>query len=368
MQSPQFFEVSPRRNWLEHGAASVQEYFYRWVMPARDVRGSSICVGTNAVYRRTALQVTDGGALVENSEDVHTGFNLMCVGYRTQYVPVVLAGGVCPDNLQTFFNQQHRWCSGSMSLLFSRKFWSAPIPLRAKLTFIAGMTYYIYTALAIIVAPLPPLLMVCLYPDDVRWSNYLLLAPSLLQAYLFLPLWHRLPYGFSAYRTKMICAWAHLFALADRLRGRPLSWTPSGQSGEMSRTRRMQLVRSVVVLWPLAMLAGSVAGCAAHMSSPADTRFWPVLVSELIFAGTAAATLAPLRTAAPPTAQRLGAAATVRPAQRDPALSRTVTPAGPTRRSLVGSSSRTGRPVPPLASVAPPTRGPDRAQRPRDPR
>src|SRR3954454_7302782 len=109
-QSPQFFQVRPDKNWLENGAGSVQEFFYRWVMPGRDRRQSPICVGTNAVYRRSALVETDGGALVHNSEDVHTGFDLMCVGYRTKYVPVVLATGLCPASLQTFFNQQHRWC------------------------------------------------------------------------------------------------------------------------------------------------------------------------------------------------------------------------------------------------------------------
>lgn len=96
-------------------------------------------------------------------------------------MPVILATGLCPNTLQTFFNQQHRWCSGSMSLLFSRKFWRERIGLRARLTFVSGMTYFLYTALALVFAPLPAVLMVWAFPDEVFWWDYLLLVPALLR-------------------------------------------------------------------------------------------------------------------------------------------------------------------------------------------
>jgi len=295
VQTPQYFETSDSRGWLENGAASVQEFFYRWVMTARDARHSPICVGTNAVYRRSALVETDGGALVPNSEDVHTGFDLMCKGYRTKYIPVVLAKGLCPHTLESFFNQQHRWCSGSMSLLFSRKFWHAPIGLRARLTFLAGMTYFLYTALAVLMAPLPAILLVCLFPGQVRWSNYLLLIPALVQSYVLLPLWHRAPYGLDAQRTKIVYAWAHLFAFADRLAARPLSWSPTG--GLVGRrSRRLPLVRAALVGWPLCALVAVIAGSAAHMTSLLDVNYWPPLAAATAYAAVAASTLKPLGT------------------------------------------------------------------------
>jgi len=132
VQSPQYFEVRDDKNWLENGAGSVQEFFYRWVMPARDVRHSPICVGTNALYRRSALEATDGGALVENSEDVHTGFDLMCKGYATKYIPVILAKGLCPHTLQTFFNQQHRWCWNRAPTPRPRRRSPQPAPARPQ--------------------------------------------------------------------------------------------------------------------------------------------------------------------------------------------------------------------------------------------
>ena len=293
VQSPQFFEASPDKNWLENGAGSVQEFFYRWVMPGRDARRSPICVGTNAVYRRSALAETDGGALVENSEDVHTGYDLMCKGYRTQYVPVILAKGVCPSTLQTFFSQQHRWCSGSMSLLFSRKFWHEPIGLRTRLTFLSGMTYFVYTGLAVVFAPLPAVLMVCFFADKVFWWNYLLLVPAILQNFVFLPLWHRAPYGVNVMQTKLVYAWAHLFAFRDRIAGRPLSWNPTGGPNRRS-SGRLRLVRTLLVAWPLTTFGLVLAGSALHMRSLLDVHYWPPILASAGYAGVALMVLRPL--------------------------------------------------------------------------
>ena len=285
-QSPQYFETSHDKNWLENGAGAVQEFFYRWVMPSRDARRSPICVGTNAIYRRSALVETDGGALVENSEDVHTGFDLICKGYDTKYIPVILAKGLSPHTLEAFFNQQHRWCSGSMSLFFSHKFWHQPIGLRRRLTFLAGMSYFLYTALAVVIAPLPAVLLVCLMPDQVRWQNYLLLAPALLQAFVFLPRWHRAPYGVDAMRTKLVYSWAHLFAFADRIRHRSLQWNPTG-STRHSRSARLTRVKCLLVGWPLATLALVLAGSATHMHSPYDVNYLLPMISASTYATTA---------------------------------------------------------------------------------
>ena len=121
VQSPQWFDTTSTMSWLQRTAGATQELFYRWVQPSRDAAGAPICVGTNALYRRKALAEAGGFAQIEHSEDVHTGVNLLKAGYRTQYVPVLLAKGLCPDDLAGFMNQQYRWCTGSMSLLRSRE-------------------------------------------------------------------------------------------------------------------------------------------------------------------------------------------------------------------------------------------------------
>jgi cellulose synthase (UDP-forming) len=242
-------------------------------------------VGTNAIYRRGALDTTGGGALVENSEDVHTGFNLLAKGWTTKYVPVLLATGLSPSSLGAYFNQQHRWCSGSMSLLFSKTFWTAPVRVRSKLTFLAGMTYYVYTGLAIVIAPLPALVMVWAVPEHVRLVNYLPLIPAIVHNLVTFPRWHRCRYGPSAFRTKMLYAFAHIYAFADKARGRALQWTPTGDhSGVPARIRH---VRTLALGWPLLVFALAAIGAGIHMNGPFDLAYWPVLISSGLFAAIA---------------------------------------------------------------------------------
>ena len=57
---------------------------------------AAICVGSNAVYRRAALDSNGGTTLIEHSEDVHTGFDLRRNGWPLRYIPVNLATGLCP--------------------------------------------------------------------------------------------------------------------------------------------------------------------------------------------------------------------------------------------------------------------------------
>lgn len=73
VQSPQFFRVTGDQTWVEQGAGATQELFYRVVQVNRNRWGASICVGSNAVYRREALEEVGGTAEIGFSEDVHTG-------------------------------------------------------------------------------------------------------------------------------------------------------------------------------------------------------------------------------------------------------------------------------------------------------
>ena len=146
VQTPQFFRITNDQTWVERGAGAVQELFYRSIQTARSRKGGAICVGSCAVYRRAALKENLGMTLAEHSEDVLTGFDLNRIGWSLRYLPVALSTGNCPDNVPAFLNQQYRWCSGTVGLLFGKMFWGAKLPLYTRLCYISGFIYYIYTA------------------------------------------------------------------------------------------------------------------------------------------------------------------------------------------------------------------------------
>lgn len=252
VQSPQYFRSSPQQTTMERGAAAVQELFYRMVQVSRDRRGGAICVGSCAVYRRAALDDIGGTTLIEHSEDVHTGFDLRRAGWGLRYIPIPLATGLCPDEADSFLTQQYRWCSGSMSLLASRKFWSTKMRLPTRMCYLSGFFYYIHTAVFVVVTPAIPLALIFAEPSHVLLANFVWIVPSTLYALVIFPLWNRVRYGPSALMARYLYSWAHLFAIIDAIRGRRRSWQVTG-GGIKADTDRIWTV--VIVLGSLTSIA-----------------------------------------------------------------------------------------------------------------
>ena len=228
VQTPQFFHVVDQQTWVERGGGAIQELFYRSIQTARSRKGGAICVGSCAVYRRTALEQNQGMSLAEHSEDLHTGFDLHRLGWRLLYLPVALSTGNCPDNILVFFYQQYRWCSGTMSLLRDQKFWKTKLPFYSRMCYLSGFVGYVYTAVFTFVAPALALLMLIFAPAFLLLKNMVFIAPVLFYAGVIYPMWHRSPYRLEAWSVRVISGWAHIFALGDMLRGRLRSWQPSG--------------------------------------------------------------------------------------------------------------------------------------------
>ncbi len=135
VQSPQYFEATKeihRRSPLEYGAAQLQESFYRFIQVSRNRFGGVICCGSNAIYRRKALDEIGGTIQVEHSEDARTGFALRSKGWDILYIPIILALGICPNDTHAYFHQQHRWGLGSMTLGLSKEFWTSPVSWKTK--------------------------------------------------------------------------------------------------------------------------------------------------------------------------------------------------------------------------------------------
>jgi cellulose synthase (UDP-forming) len=281
IQSPQFFRTRGRMSWMERGAGAVQELFYRLVQVSRDRHDGAICVGSCAVYRRSALATNGGTTLIEHSEDVHTGFDLRRAGWGLRYIPVSLAAGLCPSDPNSFLAQQYRWCAGSISLLTSRKFWITRMRFRTRCCYLSGFCYYVHTALFTFVAPAIPLVMLTLLPDRVRLANYLFILPSALYNFVVFPAWHRSRFGPDALMAKLLYGWAHLFAVLDLARRRPLGWQSTGGAKRKTGTRRIWVG---VAVWNggTGLAWVGLAGWRLHGGGAA---FVPLLITGLVACG-----------------------------------------------------------------------------------
>lgn len=267
VQSPQSFLMSEelaKSRPLAFGAASIQDYFYHFIQCARQDFGSgAICVGSNAVYRRAALETIGGTAQIEHSEDVWTGFKLISKGWRLKYVPLCIAFGECPDNAQAFYKQQSRWCSGSMSLMTSKEFWTAPLPWYTKLCFISGFAFYISNVMYLL---LPFITIANIFTGNFGISlwYYVFIAAMSFNAIFLLSL-HIYPrWKFSTIVAHMVAAWSYVFTLINLIFKRREPWQPTG--AKMKLSPNFLLLRRSIILYCCLIAIGM--GIAVYFAGP----------------------------------------------------------------------------------------------------
>ena len=258
VQSPQCFDTTASMGWIERAAGAAQEWFFRWIQPSRDASDAAICCGSNAIYRRAAIDAAGGFAKLDHSEDMYTGLAVYEHGYRVLYVPVLLAKGTSPESLASFVNQQYRWAMGNLNLLTRRDLARLHAPWRMRLCYYEGVLGYLATAANVLAAPLPPIIMLIWYPQEIRpWHVLPLLAP-LWVWHVLLPRVSRTRWRLEVIRSNVLMSVAAWFAAVHVLRNKSATWVPTGSGGGKSALARKVTVISLVWL-TVTLAAGLVA-------------------------------------------------------------------------------------------------------------
>ena len=117
-------------NLVSRGAGYMQTMFYRFVQPGRNHFNAAFCVGTNVMFRRTAVHEIGGMYADSKSEDVWTSLLLHERGWRSIYLAKSLAVGDAPDTIEAYTKQQLRWATGGFEIWFLAN----PFSRRRKLT------------------------------------------------------------------------------------------------------------------------------------------------------------------------------------------------------------------------------------------
>lgn len=140
-QSPQSF--ANIHSFIAAGTAQAQDVFYKYVCPAKNLSNSAFCVGTNMIFRRSAIDEI-GGIALNNSEDIWTSFLLHEKGWQTLFVNKVLAIGEAPSEIIPYFKQQQRWAKGGIGMLVTQNpLRSKNLNLDQKLQYFASNTYFL---------------------------------------------------------------------------------------------------------------------------------------------------------------------------------------------------------------------------------
>jgi cellulose synthase (UDP-forming) len=146
VQTPQVYR-NRDSNRVAAGAHDQQALFYGPILRGKNGVGAVFSCGTNVVYRRRAIEVIGGIPEDSITEDLRGSLRLLEHGFRSVYVSRVLADGLGPLDVGSYFNQQFRWGRGGLEILLRRRPFSRGMTLRQAIQYGLGFVYW-FTGLA----------------------------------------------------------------------------------------------------------------------------------------------------------------------------------------------------------------------------
>lgn len=156
VQTPQFY--TNQTNFVSNGASFMQHVFYSLIQSGKNKFNSSFCVGTNVVFRRSAIEAVGGIYDKSKSEDIWTSLMLHEKGFRSVYIPTLLAVGKTPDTLKAYSKQQLRWATGSFEIFLRRNpLFIKRLSVDQRLQYLTTSSYYFVGFSVLLLLLLPPL-------------------------------------------------------------------------------------------------------------------------------------------------------------------------------------------------------------------
>jgi cellulose synthase (UDP-forming) len=187
VQSPQYYQNS-EASYVAGGAWEQQELFFGPIMKGKNAWGSAFMCGTNMVLRRTMLEQVNGMCESNIAEDFLTSLFVHERGWRSVYVPEVLAEGLAPEDFLSYSKQQFRWARGSLEVIFKfNPLRSKRLTWRQKFQYLASASYY-FSGVIILVDALLPLIFFFTGFAPLATSTMALAAVFL--PYIFLTLYN----------------------------------------------------------------------------------------------------------------------------------------------------------------------------------
>ncbi len=232
VQSPQSYanrDESP----VSEAAHESQRVFYDLICPGKDAYNSVFSVGTNLVYRRSALDDVVGMYQETNSEDIWTSLRLHQRGWSSVYLPSVLAEGLAPTDVHSFLTQQFRWSRGAFEILLHGRPWRLRGLTRdQRIQYLQPALHYLQSFAMLFFMLLPALFLVFyvqpLRVDGLGWL--LRYAPFWIMTQLAIYYQVGRLHGWS-YAMAIASAPVHVRAFFSALFRRKYGWAATNRDG-----------------------------------------------------------------------------------------------------------------------------------------
>jgi cellulose synthase (UDP-forming) len=263
VQTPQYY-ANGHDGGVAGGAWAQQALFFGAIARGKDGLGATFCCGTNVVFRRAALDDVGGFPEASLTEDFELSIHLHERGWRTVYVPEVLARGLGPADMASYVSQQQRWARGCLSALPTAL--RARLPWRQKAQYLLSGMYFLsgWTVLVYMAMPVVRILTGAQPLGAATADQFLIhFAPYFGMALYAVAVAGGGAYTFAGFALASASWWIHVQATILTLLGRRGQFVVTPKQGELARQPRTVAPTLVA----LAVLAGSsVLGLARGLS------------------------------------------------------------------------------------------------------
>lgn len=157
VQTPQFYK-NQSTNVITQTAWDQQTLFFGPIMSGKNRLNSAFMCGTNMVVSRHAVMEAGGMCEFNIAEDFLTSLFVHAKGWKSVYVPKVLAEGLAPEDFLSYYKQQFRWTRGSLEVIFRyNPLFMKGLSLNQRLQYLISASYYL-SGIVVLIDLLIPLI------------------------------------------------------------------------------------------------------------------------------------------------------------------------------------------------------------------
>lgn len=186
VQTPQFYH-NQGVNQITQAAWDQQALFFGPIMRGKNRHNSAFMCGTNMILNRQAIEEAGGMCETNIAEDFMTSLFVHEKGWKSVYVPEVLAEGLAPEDFLSYYKQQYRWGRGSLEIIFKyNPLFRKGLTWPQKLQYLISSSYFLSGLVVLYDAILP---LIFLFTGLIAVNTSTMALAFLFIPYIFLTLY-----------------------------------------------------------------------------------------------------------------------------------------------------------------------------------
>lgn len=233
VQAPQYYK-NGHTNAVAVSSWEQQELFFGPICRGKNRLNAATMCGTNMVISRAALDEVGGMCTESIAEDFATGMFIHERGWKSLYVPEVLAEGLAPEDFLSYTKQQFRWARGALDVLFRYGLlFRRGMTMGQKIQYLSSVSYFLSGAVILMNISLP-LLFFYFGLVPVRIDTMLLalvFIPYIFLTISILSVTSNDRFSFRALSFSMSSFWIQIRALWSAVTGQKAAFSVTSKRG-----------------------------------------------------------------------------------------------------------------------------------------